>query len=161
MNAFFIEYWMGVKSLVLHHPYQIIKCCMLSSLYPGLNISRTSRFMKHVIRESIFIMWWVSKTRFQVVWTCYWFSSHTGCGFCWVILTSLFSTCRMGRDRQKHAWHGAIHLWQIAMDRLHVLIHRHNNTWHILWWTRLVEVGDLSHQLQYMKHVVSFWPDFL
>ena len=57
----------------------------------------------------------------------------------WVILTlltSLFSTCtcRLNRDRQKPA-NGTQCLRQIARDPFHTLSHRHDNTWHGLWWT--------------------------
>ena len=59
--------------------------------------------------------------------------SLTGIYFvCFVcnILTSLFSTCRPYRDRQRLLiGHDALLLRQIARDLLHALSNRHDSTW--------------------------------
>ena len=55
--------------------------------------------------------------------------------FVWIILTSLFSTCRPSTNRSLLTRHNTLLLWQIARDLLHALSHRHDNTWHSLCWT--------------------------
>ena len=49
--------------------------------------------------------------------------------FVYIIFTSLFSTCRLYKERQKSAnWYNALLLRQIARDLLYALSHRHDNT---------------------------------
>ena len=90
--------------------------------------------------------------------------------FVCILSTSLFSTCRVYRNRQKPAdGQNALLARQIARDLLHGLSHRHKNTWQgICWpsrwhwleqqcnWVELVENQKKTHKYQRSKYSLLF-----